>query len=120
MIYLASPYTHRDPHVVNCRFYDTKRAFAYMLQAGEHVYSPIVLCHQVSIDYRLPSDADYWEKFDFNFLRRCDELRILMLDDWKESRGVRAEIKAATAIHLPITYWKLGINAVFHHPKPED
>ena len=53
---------------------------------------------------RLPWDWDFWQRFDGKYLRRCDGVVVLMLDGWRESAGVRAEIRLAGELGKPMTY----------------
>ena len=48
------------------------------------------------------SFTPYW--FDTPPERRCDRLVVLMLDGWKQSRGVHAEIAIARRLGLPVTF----------------
>ena len=103
MIYLASPYTHSDLLVRESRFGAACLATAEMVRGGDVVFSPIVHGHPL-VRYGLPINWDYWERFDREYLRRCDEMVVLMLDGWRESRGVQAEVDLAIDMDLPIRY----------------
>lgn len=103
MIYLASPYTHSDPSVREARFDAACLATAELMRAGHVVFSPIVHAHPL-VRFDLPTGWDYWERIDREHLRRCDEVVVLMLDGWRESRGVQAEIGLAKEMELPIRY----------------
>ena len=46
----------------------------------------------------------FWERFDREHLRRCDELVVLMLDGWGESVGVAAEIRIAAELGKPVRH----------------
>lgn len=92
MIYLASPYTHPDPAVMQRRFEDARAATAALLSRGEIVYSPIVHGHAIAIAHDLPKDWGFWQRHCFAMLERADNLYVLMLDGWEQSRGVRAEL----------------------------
>ena len=43
-----------------------------------------------------------WYAFDLQFLARSDELLVLQLPGWEESKGVLVEIAAAQARGIPI------------------
>lgn len=104
MIYLASPYTHKDPHVVQERYDLTEQCTYELLKRGLPVFSPIVHCHKIAVDFGLPTDAAYWEKYNMEFLRRARELYILTIDGWQESKGMKQEIAAARGIRMPYHY----------------
>jgi hypothetical protein len=103
MIYLASPYSHPDPVVREQRFQAACRATAALLRAGEAVFSPIVHGHPLA-DYGLPTGWEFWERFNRTFLERCDEVVVLMLDGWRQSVGVQAEIRIAQELGKPARY----------------
>lgn len=104
MIYLASPYSHEDPAVVEKRVQQTIECVATLLQQNKYVWSPIVHNHELAHRYNLPTDAVFWFIFAMDFIRRADGLYVLTLPGWKESKGVRQELDFATDIRLPITF----------------
>lgn len=103
MIYLASPYTHADPAVREERFQAVCRAAAELMRRGECVLSPIAHSHPIAA-HGLPTTWEFWERLDREHLKRCDELVVLMLDGWKESRGVQAEIRIARELGKPVRF----------------
>lgn len=104
MIYLASPYTHPDPQVVQSRFLSAMQYTADCLCAKEFIYSPIVHCHELATRHTLPTDFDFWKSYNFHMLGRADELRVLMLDGWETSKGVSAEIMLAQELGIKTVY----------------
>lgn len=103
LIYLASPYSHPDPAVRELRYEHACAATAGLMRRGLHVYSPIVHSHPL-VKYELPTDWEYWQAHDIAMLHRCQELYVLTLDGWMESKGVRAEIAEASLLELPTVY----------------
>lgn len=103
MIYLASPYSHPDPAVREARFQQVCRAAAALIRAGRPVFSPIAHSHPIAA-YGLPTDWAFWESLLRNYLGRCDELVVLIMDGWRESVGVTAEITIATELGKPVSY----------------
>jgi hypothetical protein len=97
MIYIASPYSHPDPLVREARFDAACRATADLFLAGRAVFSPIVHGHPL-VRFGLPTDWAFWQRFDTEHIRRCDEVLVLRIDGWDGSVGVRAEIEFATAL----------------------
>jgi hypothetical protein len=83
------------------------RATAALICAGHVVFCPIVHFHPL-VEYGLPTEWSAWERIDREFLRRCEEVVVLMLDGWEESAGVTAEISAAE---------ELGLGVRYHSPK---
>lgn len=103
MIYLASPYSHPDAAVREQRFHSVCRMAATLMQQGDVVFAPIVHGHPL-VGHGLPTDWPFWERFDREHLRRCDELVVLMLDGWRESVGVAAEIRIAAELGKPVRH----------------
>jgi len=103
MVYLASPYSHPDPLVRATRFDAACRATAKLIRTGRAVFSPIVHGHPL-VRFGLPTDWKFWQRFDAEHLRRCDEVLVLQIDGWRESEGVRAEIELATAMGKHVSY----------------
>ncbi|MEX0718072.1 MAG: DUF1937 family protein [Planctomycetaceae bacterium] len=94
MIYLAAPYSDSDPSVREQRFDAVCRAVAALKRSGIAVFAPIIHGRPL-VAHGLPTDWSCWESFDREFLAGCDELVVLMLDGWRNSRGVREEIRMA-------------------------
>ena len=104
LIYLASPYTGGDPTKL---FYAVQDETVRMLAAGKTVFCPIVYSASGfdSLAQRLGGGFD-WYEFDLRILCRCDRLVVLMLDGWRESKGVALEIAEAERLGMPIEYVK--------------
>jgi hypothetical protein len=103
MIHLASPYSSPSAVVRRCRWWEACRATASLIRSGHVVFSPIVHSHPL-VDHGLPVDWNWWERFDREYLQRCDELVVLTLDGWEESVGVAAEICLAQELGKPVRY----------------
>lgn len=104
LTYLASPYSSPDPAVREQRYRDVVAAVARLMQRGEHVFSPIASSHPIAVAHDLPGDWAYWAAFDELMVSRCDRLVVLMLDGWRTSRGVHAEIAIAQRLGIPVTF----------------
>jgi hypothetical protein len=102
LIYLASPYTHAERWGEADRYDKVARATSIMLQRGWHVFSPIVHSHPLATQYGCPQDGDFWMRVDSEYLRRCDELWVLRLPGWKESKGVRRELELARELDIRV------------------
>lgn len=118
MIYLASPYTYIMPRtgfehldlrknaneVEEQRYEAAKLAVVRLMRQGHSVFSPIVHTHVIAKDYQLPSSVDFWWEFNLPFLRAASEVKVLTLDGWIASKGVRQEIDFAHSIGTPVSY----------------
>lgn len=104
MIYLASPYSSKDPQLEEERFEAACKVTAHLItEQGLHVISPIAHTRPIA-KYGLPGDWAFWKEYDTNLINRCDELYVLRLPGWKESVGVQAEIEIARKGNKPITF----------------
>lgn len=105
VIYLASPYSHKDPVVRLQRFQMACESAAKLMEEGKVVFSPIAHSHPIEA-YGMGEikDANFWLHQDFAILSRCDEMYVLMLDGWKESYGVNREIDFANERGMKITF----------------
>ncbi len=104
VLYLACPFTHFLPEVMEHHYRTSCIAAAKLMKSGIVVFNP--LSHSVPINEYLHGIEDqhsFWMGIDLPLLRRCDELLIIGLENWTESRGVKAEMFEAMAYALPIT-----------------
>lgn len=104
MIYLASPYAHPDPVVMQQRFHQVCQATAALLRQGQVIYSPIAHNHYLACNFELPRTWDFWAGLDLPMLELADEIHVLMLDGWRDSRGVAAEITHAEELSKRVVY----------------
>lgn len=103
MIYLASPYSHPSEEVRVQRFDAVCKKAASMMRQGLFVFSPIAHTHPIAA-YGLPKGWEFWEKYDRMFLQACHKVVVLMLDGWRDSVGVQAEIKIAEQMGMEVEY----------------
>ena len=102
--YLAVPYSHPDPAVRQARFETVNEVAARMMAEGHYVFSPISHTHPIAMAGDLPKGWEFWSEYDRQMLMRCSRLVVLMLDGWRESVGVQAEIRIASGWNMPIEY----------------
>ena len=105
-IYLASPYTHEDPHVMRYRFERVCYAAGYLMcKKGKNVFCPIAMGHAISDNHPgMPTSLGWWLEQDFPILKQADKLIVYRMDGWEESAGVGAEIAFAKAAGIPIEH----------------
>jgi|SRR5690606_7608960 len=104
MIYLAGPYSHEDPEVMQERYEELTRIAAHFMALGECVYSPITHNHVIATKYELPHTWDFWKDLDLPFVKACSKLYVVRLPGWMMSTGVRAEMELAAVLNKPIYY----------------
>lgn len=90
LVYVMSPYTASDRTVELHRYYAVRRYIHLMMAwSPEFIwYSPIVYCHPIALEVGLPTDAEYWRKFNNHFILHCLKAQVLCLDGWQESKGI--------------------------------
>jgi len=103
-IYLASPYSG-TPEEQEYRFRAVSRIAGQFIQEGHIVYSPISHSHPIAQECpRLGSDWQAWERMDREFIAWCDELWVLKLPGWDNSKGIGEEVMFATEIRKSIRF----------------
>lgn len=103
LLYIASPYSHEDAHIITKRYEDVMVTTAKILDELPHIvpFSPIVYSHLVNQLCQKPAS---WYEIDLVLLNRCDMLLVLQLNGWKSSYGVGLEIGEAQRKQIPIVY----------------
>ena len=101
--YLAAPYSHSDPSVVEARITALCKVDAKLMRDGIYTVSPL-LKHFVVAHENLPTDYEYWRGYSEALLCNVDTMIVVTLDGWRESIGVTAEIEMAKALDIAIRY----------------
>lgn len=101
-IYLSSPYSHRDPAVMEARYKEAVKAAATLMQRGYIVFSPIAHSHAIGLECNTATDHEFWLRQDMPWLEKSDVLLILQLDGWATSRGVKEELEFAYNKGIPV------------------
>ena len=101
-VYLASPYSHEMASRRGQRYWQACLAAAWLKQKCFHVYSPIAHSHGIAKIGDFNTDYQTWQ-------HECeDELLIsgvfvaLLIDGWRDSKGMKAEWKIARRLGLVI------------------
>jgi len=101
-LYLCVPYSHPSQAVRIARFEQANEAAAKFMQGGHIVFSPISHSHPISYYLDNANDSDFWLTQDRAFLEWCDEMVILCIKGWAESKGIQREVKWAKELGKPI------------------
>lgn len=102
--YLACPHGHPDPSVRDYRFRVATKVAAQLFSQDLLVYSP--LTHTIPMFAELHQTAS-WElcmRLDKAMLARCQEIIVITIPGWKESRGVTEELAYAHELGIPSRY----------------
>ncbi len=108
LIYLASPYSHVLPEIMELRYNLACRAVKEYTMQGICVISPIVHCHPITVKYGMPGDYKFWRKYNSVMIASCVALRVLKIPGWGGSKGIDGEIVLAN--HLRIPYDEVDLN----------
>lgn len=95
LIYLACPYSHPNPAVVQARYHYVNKVAGVLMGRGQVVFSPITHSHVIAEEWALPRSWEFWREQDIEILKRCDLLVVLKIPGWEQSVGVTEEINAA-------------------------
>jgi len=104
LIYLASPYSHKDPKVREDRATKVALFAAQLLRKGMTVFCPIAHGKFIADRANTPGSWSFWKDQSIRLLQACDEAWVLCLPGWKESIGVQAEIRKAVDLGIPVYY----------------
>lgn len=104
LVYIASPYSHSDFSVMEARFHEVRDYTVKLLRDGIVAFSPIVYGHEIAKYAQLPTDAVWWNDFNFSFLIKSKVMHICLMDGWMESAGIAMEIEFAKSHGIPIVH----------------
>lgn len=94
LVYVASPYSAPDAKRMGVRrMHITQITAELMGKYNLSFYSPIIHSAEVAKWGSFPGTWEFWKNQDLPMLNKCDQLWIVMLEGWKESVGVQAEIE---------------------------
>ena len=102
-IYLAAPYSHPDPAVVEKRMEIYSRVDAKLIKDGFYTMSPLSK-HWILKYEKLPGDWEFWQGYGTAMLAKCDIMCVIIMAGWSESAGVMAELKLARELGLEVMY----------------
>lgn len=107
MIAITGPYNHQDPMVKEERVNIITSACLTLLLSGKTAITPLtyglmLIEHSKKKGVEIPDTFNYWEKFCLDFIESSDEVYVLNIDGWEDSKGVAAEIAKAKECNIPV------------------
>jgi hypothetical protein len=93
--YLATPYSHPDPDVMEMRADAASWWVKELILAGLIPFSTIHYNHSIAAAGQLPTDHEYWLEFNRAFLDNCNGVLIPWIKGWDTSKGIAQEINYA-------------------------
>lgn len=113
VVYIASPYSHKSRSVMRERFDKVCIVQgSYLKKYGStHTFiGPIAMAHPIAQrTIGLPTDWEFWQTHDKAIIKKCDEMWVVAMDGWKESKGVNAEIAFANNNNIPVRIMTEGV-----------
>lgn len=103
MIYLAGPYYHNDPTIIQARMEIMYEILAYFMKREIYCSSPMLM-HAVVKRHNLPNNFEYWDKYSYNLLKGAEGMFVMTLEGWETSRGVRKEIEFCIKNKIPVFF----------------
>ena len=104
IVYLASPYTHKDDSIREERYRKISQIAADLNKEGILAFSPITYCHTLLEYAEMPTNWSFWQSFCISFLQHCDELWVYKMEGWDRSQGIAEEIKFAEKNGILVKY----------------
>ena len=89
--YLASPFEHKNPDVMEARCESVRLITSSLVAKGDVVFSPIAYTE----NSELPEPPQGWLKFDLAMLQCADLLLIACMPGHQDSAGIKQEIEFA-------------------------
>lgn len=105
MVYVASPYSHKNFFVRLHRFYKITK-IAALLYKKYRICMFLPITQSALMQFLVPSIGGTfaeWKDVDLAAIDRCDEVWVIMMKGWNKSIGVLAEIEYASR-NKPIKY----------------
>ena len=110
-VYLANPYSPLNKEAADAELTNHRRRLMEAWVGGMLIklygvnpILPIALSAAMSELHHFDTGFQQWVDNDYDLIRRCDEVWVLMTHGWKESVGVTAEIKYAKELGMPVKY----------------
>jgi len=99
-IYLAGPYTHEDPVVMQDRYEILTQITTNLVSLGYLVFSPITNSHPINLRLKIVKFTwDIWRAYDLIMIAEwADEVWIVPMEGWQNSIGVTGESDFAIKI----------------------
>lgn len=116
LFYLASPYSNKDPKIQDQNAIDIDDIAAILIKRGLALIEPITMCHNKAKKHKFPHGFEYWKDRDLNYIDHCDAVLVIRMNNWKESRGVQAEIQHALSTKKSVYY--LDVDYYDIEPEP--
>lgn len=103
-IFVAGPYNNSDKSLMEQRLKSITQYCLKLFLDGQAPVSPLLIGLNMAKEGDLPTDTETWKEYSRGLLKGCDEIHILLLDDWFKSSGVQYEIDHAKSLNIEIKF----------------
>jgi hypothetical protein len=103
-VYLACPYTSEVAGQLEERMEMFYRTVAHLQKSGVFVVSPLFMHQVLKYDPALGHDWNFWKGYAEELIGRSDEMRVLCLNGWDRSKGIRGEIEIAKSMGKSVSF----------------
>lgn len=122
IIYLAAPYSHAKPEVMERRWFEVSRAAAWLMGKKYTVISPVSMGHPIaalSLGDVAPG-FEAWKHTCLTLLASAELMLVLMLEGWSESAGIKAEVDVCRHRGIPVWCFRADVSSAggFSEPVP--
>ena len=104
MIYLAAPYSHHNPLIMEARVQSLCEFHALLVRTPPRLFYYNPLANSTGAAHAEIPEA-YWVNHGLHVLKSCQALYVLMLPGWEASTGVQKEIARAQELLIPVHYF---------------
>lgn len=101
--YVCTPYT-KYPKGLEAAFHDACVVTARLIRLGFKVFCPIAHTHPIAAHGFDAKDGALWLEQDRPLFDAATGVIVVMLDGWRESSGIQAEVQWAKDQGKPILY----------------
>lgn len=124
-VYVCSPFSHKFKKVMRDREKEINRIAAELIYKYKvALFLPITQSAPLErIIPALGGSFEKWRDIDLEWVKTCDELWVVMMEGWKDSIGVTAEIEYARELKKdvrfidpndPELFLRFSSNPVYH------
>ncbi len=116
MIYLAQPYSDKDPVITDFRYRAGVEALYHLNKQGLVVYAPIVIGHLIAEICDGSTEWEDWAKIDKQAIDVCDAIYVLQLWGWEDSVGVTEELRYVHSLRKKGRFYRvMGMCPLTHN-----
>lgn len=126
-IFISLPYSDNDPAIRAMRARHCTNYALEMIKQGHQVISPVLMSHPLyeqSLIDNYDILYDYWLDMTELYLRLADEIHVIKLEGWMNSKGVKFELDYAQRHNIPVvkihSAWKYGMPTFLEKLKTGD